>query len=140
MRPEVIADTSALVGLFNPADGKHEWAAGQARELTAPLLTCEAVLTEALHLLRRVRGGVDVLMEFWERGEISLAFSAEDHVTRLRELQRKYSSVPMSFADACLVRMSELRPRAVVWTADADFRIFRRQGRSVIPLLAPAAM
>jgi uncharacterized protein len=138
MNREVIADTSALVALFNPADGRHEWAVAQARELSAPLLTCEAVLTESLHLLRRVPGGVDVLMEFWERGEINLAFAAEEHVARLRELQRKFSSVPMSFADACLVRMSELRPRAVVWTADADFRIYRRQGRGVIPLLAPA--
>jgi predicted nucleic acid-binding protein len=139
MRPEVVADTSALVALFNRADAWHEWAIGHARELTAPLLTCEAVLTESLHLLRRVPGGSDALMEFWERGEINLAFAAEEHVARLRELQRRYSTVPMSFADACLVRMSELRPRAVIWTADSDFRVYRRQGRGVIPLLAPAS-
>ncbi len=138
MKPEVVADTSALVALFNPADERREWAAAQARELSAPLLTCEAVLTESLHLLRRVPGGVDVFMEFWARGEIEVAFTAGNHVTRLRDLQRKFSSVPMSFADACLVRMSELLPRAVIWTADSDFRIYRRLGRGVIPLLAPA--
>ncbi|HEX9784955.1 MAG TPA: PIN domain-containing protein [Opitutaceae bacterium] len=140
MKPEVIADTSALVALFNPADLYHEWAVAQARELTASLLTCEAVVTESLHLLRRVPGGGDVLMDFWERGELDLAFAAKDHVSRLRELQRKFSSVPMSFADACLVRMSEFRTRAVIWTADADFRIYRRQGREIIPLLAPAGL
>jgi predicted nucleic acid-binding protein len=138
MKREVIADTSALVALFNAADHWHEWAVGQARELTGPLLCCEGILTETLHLLRRAPGGQDALMEFWERGEIDLAFDAEDHVSRLRDLQRKFASVPMSFADACLVRMSELRPRAILWTADADFRIYRRQGRGAIPLLSPA--
>jgi uncharacterized protein len=137
MRREIIADSSALVALFNPGDQRHEWAMAQARELTAPLLTCEAVVTETLHLLRRVPEGADGLLEFWERGELDIALAAEEHVARLRELQRKYASVPMSFADACLVRLSELRPRALVWTADSDFRVYRRQGRGVIPLLEP---
>jgi len=138
MNRVVVADTSALVALLNPADRHHQWAIAQARELAGAMITCEAVLTESLHLLRRVSGAIDVLMEFWERKEIRCGFVATDHIVRLRELQRKYSSVPMSFADACLVRMSEIQTQVVVWTADSDFRIYRRLGRGVIPLLAPS--
>lgn len=43
----------------------------------------------------------------------------------------------MSLADACLVRLSEMVPNALVFTLDADFFIYRRRGCSVIPLLTP---
>jgi len=49
----------------------------------------------------------------------------------------RYQSVPMSFADACLVRMSELWPKTPVFTLDSDFRIYRRNKRQSIPLIAP---
>jgi hypothetical protein len=52
-------------------------------------------------------------------------------------LRAKYSSVPMSVADACLVRLSETLPDPVVVTTDADFRIYRRHSRQVIPCLMP---
>lgn len=50
---------------------------------------------------------------------------------------RRYADVPMSLADACLVRMSELSDDASVLTLDSDFRIYRRLGRQAIPLLTP---
>jgi len=52
-------------------------------------------------------------------------------------LLRKYADTPMSFADACLVRMSELRRNSRLFTLDQDFAAYRRNGRGRIPLLAP---
>jgi len=44
----------------------------------------------------------------------------------------------MDFADACLVRMSELYRQSRVFTVDTQFRdIYRRNGRQVIPTLLP---
>jgi predicted nucleic acid-binding protein len=43
----------------------------------------------------------------------------------------------MSLADACLVRMAELQPGAKVLTLDADFSVYRSQGRRVIPTIVP---
>jgi hypothetical protein len=45
--------------------------------------------------------------------------------------------MPMSLADACLVRMSELRSQSRLFTTDSDFRIYRRNRRQLISLLAP---
>jgi hypothetical protein len=56
---------------------------------------------------------------------------------RVLELMLKYTDVPMSLADACLVRMSETVPGAVIVTTDADFRIYRRHDRHVVPCLRP---
>jgi predicted nucleic acid-binding protein len=50
---------------------------------------------------------------------------------------KKFQSVPMSFADACLVRMSELEPRSRILTLDSDFRIYRRNRRQAIPAIMP---
>jgi hypothetical protein len=47
----------------------------------------------------------------------------------LRKLMTKYASVPMSLADACLVRMTELHTRSAVLTLDNDFGVYRRNGR-----------
>lgn len=46
----------------------------------------------------------------------------------------RYADLPMSFADACLVRISETLPDPVLLTTDADFRIYRRHGRRTIPV------
>ena len=54
----------------------------------------------------------------------------------LEDLLRRYAP-KMDFADACMVRLSELHPRAKLATLDSDFSFYRRNGRATIPLLAP---
>jgi hypothetical protein len=54
-------------------------------------------------------------------------------------LMTKYATVPMSLADACLVRMTELNSGSTVLTLDRDFRVYRRTGRHVVPVIAPDA-
>jgi predicted nucleic acid-binding protein len=56
----------------------------------------------------------------------------------VRALMRRFASVPMSFADACLVRMTEMVNRPLVLTVDSDFRLYRRNRRQSIPTLMPA--
>ena len=50
---------------------------------------------------------------------------------------KRYRDRPMSLADACLVRLSELHRRSRVFTLDRDFLIYRRHGNKVIPVLMP---
>ena len=52
-------------------------------------------------------------------------------------LIQKYSDVPMSLADACLVRMTETLADPLVLTTDADFRIYRRHSRHIVPSVMP---
>jgi hypothetical protein len=59
------------------------------------------------------------------------------HKAALAGLMRQYRDVPMSLADACLVRMSELNTDCEVMTTDRDFLVYRRLNRRVIPLIAP---
>ncbi len=61
------------------------------------------------------------------------AFDLAAELDPVLVLMRKYASVPMSLADACLVRMSETLADPVLLTTDADFRVYRRHSRQVVP-------
>lgn len=136
MNPRVLVDTGPLVAALLAKDTFHAWAVEAVGGATPPLVTCEAVLTEALHLLRRPALR-DVLLEWSTRGALAIGFRAESEVGALRALMSKYANVPMSFADACLVRMAELDAQAEVLTLDADFRVYRAHGRRALKLRLP---
>jgi predicted nucleic acid-binding protein len=133
----ILADTGPLVALFHGNDAAHPWTLARFHEFTEPLVTCEAVLTEALHLLRKTPPAHFRLLALWERVMVRVGFSVESEKDAIRKLLRRFGSVPMSFADACLVRMSEIHSDCAIWTLDGNFRIYRRSGRQSIPLLIP---
>jgi predicted nucleic acid-binding protein len=134
---KLIADTGPLAAFFNRADQYHPWAAEQFEAIFQPLLTCEAVISEAVFLLQSDGLSADPLFEAIERQQLIVQFSAEQHWPDVRRLLRKYSDLPMSLADACLVRMTELAPDSQVFTTDRHFRLYRRHGRQLIALRAP---
>jgi predicted nucleic acid-binding protein len=101
------------------------------------LLTCESELSEAAFLLRREGRDADLIFTMLERGAIRVALSVQEELSDIRALMRRYRSLPMSLADACMVRLAELHPNGEVFTLDSDFRIYRRHGNKVIPVRMP---
>ena len=101
------------------------------------MLTCEPVLTEAAFLLKRAGHDADPIFELLARGVIRVALDLQAELEDIRALMHRYRNRPMSLADACLVRLSELHANAEVFTLNSDFRIYRRHGNKVIPVLIP---
>lgn len=137
MDKRTLVDAGPIVATLIAADKHHAWAREVWAQLEPPVHTCEAVLSEAQHVVRRLGGNPLAVLELLRSGVINVGFSVGDEVERLLELQRTYADVPMSLADACLVRMTELHEHSRVMTTDSDFRIYRRNRRQVIPMLAP---
>ena len=137
MSPAILADASALVALWSPGDRYHEWAKACFSKYSPPILTCEAVLTEAAWLLRHFPARRSALLAAWRREVVVIEFHAQAHRDAVVNLMQRYQNIPMSFADSCLVRMSELTQDCLVWTLDTDFKIYRRLGRRAMPLLMP---
>jgi uncharacterized protein len=133
----VIVDTGPLVALVNRRDRAHPWVKETLAALAPPLLTCEAVVSEACFLLRNTHRGSDAILGLCEDGivQVEASLSAEPH--RVRALMLRYAEVPMSLADACLVWLSERHGKSRILTLDSDFRVYRRNGRQMIPLLTP---
>jgi uncharacterized protein len=134
----VLVDTGPIVAYLNGRDRHYAWAVGMFKQLRPPLFTCEAVLSEAVYLLRSSPGGGDRVMDLVGRGVLGITFDLHGEAAAVSGLLRRYRGVPMGLADACLVRMSEQHADCVLLTVDSEFRdIYRRHGRQVIPTLLP---
>ena len=132
-----IIDTGPLVASLNHKDRHHNWAIAQLGLIRPPLYTCEAVLTESCFLLRKYPEGAKAILSLVTRGLVAVAFQLTDHAEPIARMMAKYAEVPMSLADACLVRMTELHTGCKLLTLDNDFSIYRRNGRHTIPTLIP---
>ena len=137
MKKHVLMDTGPLVASLNRRDRYHRWAKARLSELDPPISTCEPVLAEACFLLRDTPGGAAAVLALVERGVLRVDFQVTPHARSLATLMTKYADVPMSLADACLVRMTELDGSRAVMTLDGDFLLYRRHGRQVIPVVMP---
>lgn len=135
LRSNVLVDTGPLVALLNAGDRRHASVARQLALLEPPFITCEAVLAEATHLVRHLPGGRAALLEMVDEGFLSVGLQISAQSAELLTLVKRYASVPMSLADACMVRLAELNPRSPVWTFDSDFMVYRKNGRHVIALI-----
>ena len=137
MRQRVILDTGPLVAFINRRDRFHQWVRTEWDTIEPPLLTCEAVLAEACFLLQNVYGGKETVISLVNTGVVHVPFRLNEEVVRIGELLTRYQSVPMSLADACLVRMSEQYSGSSVLTMDSDFLIYRKNRNEVIPVIMP---
>ena len=137
--PTVVVDTGPIVALLDTDEAHHDWARSQFAALGPPLLTCEAVLSEASFLLQRAGADPSLPVTLVERGALRVerAITSEADALAVGRLIRRYRNVPMSFTDACLVRIVECTDNASIMTLDSDFRVYRQAGRRVIPLLIP---
>ena len=133
----VILDTGPLVAAMDRRDQFHGWAVEELSRVTSPVVSCEPVLSEACFLTQSSDPGYRRLSEVIESKLVELKFDLSVHFSGVSSLLKKYRDTPMSLADACLVRMSELYDGSTIMTIDSDFLHYRRNGRSVIPLIYP---
>jgi len=132
-----LLDTGPLVALLDKDEQYHGWATNRMRGLTPPLVVSEPVLTEACFLLESHAPARRQVRLWIESGFVRHVALDETAILRALELMERYASVPMSFADACLVALAETTPGARVFTLDRDFLIYRQHEDKPLTLLAP---
>ncbi len=133
----VILDTGPLIAFLDVRESCNAWAVEWFDKLEPPLLTCDAVLAEATFLLKRVGKPPELPLEMVSRGMIKSVYSVDRDARALTNMIQRYRNVPMSLADACLVRMAEIYDDASVMTMDSDFTVYRKFERQVIPVIMP---
>lgn len=130
MAGELLLDTGALVSLLDRSQHAHQACAEFYRRWDGAVVSTEAVLTEASHLLGRVRGGREASVDFFLTGGAVLVPSTLASLGRSRDLLGTYSDLPMDFADATLVVLAEELGTNLVFTTDRrDFEVYRIGGR-----------
>lgn len=132
----ILADTGPIVALIDRSEARHDWARARFAALTPPLFTCDAVIAEAVYLLRSANLDATAPLDLLDRGALRLDFDLHSERTSVSTLMRRYAP-RMDLADACLVRMTELHRDSSVLTLDGDFLVYRRFGRQVVPTMLP---
>ena len=135
--PRVIVDTGPLVAFLTESEALHGWVASKFAELPAPFVTCEPVLAETFFLLSRLPDGPRRFFDLLGSGLLEIEMSVLAEREALGKLIHKYKDLPVSLADACLVRLTELHPKASVFTLDTHFHVYRKHGRQQIPVIMP---
>jgi len=128
---DTVLDTGPLVAWLCESDQHHEWCAKYFSRLRLPVVTCESVVAEAAHRLRKYGSGVESLCTLLESGELQV--DPVSDLPAVAQFMRKYET---DFADASVVWLSEKYPRARVFTVDfTDFKVYRRFKNQAIPLV-----
>lgn len=130
MAGELLLDTGALISLLDRSQKHHAEMAAFFREWERPVVSTEAVLTEATHLLGAVRGGGRACVDFFLSGGALLVPATRASLRRCRDLMSQYADLPMDFADATLVVLAEDLGTSTILTTDRrDFGVYRIKGR-----------
>jgi predicted nucleic acid-binding protein len=136
MDARAIVDTGFLVALLNAADDHHAWARALVPRLRGPWVTAEACVSETMFLLEQSgREAAERLFDWLDNGALMSRHFLPDELEAIRRESLHYRERWVDFADACIVCMSDQRPRLPVVTVDArDFSVYfrRRRGRKLV--------
>lgn len=131
----IAVDTGPIVALFDKEDDKYRICRETFKEIREPLVTTWPVVTEAFHLLSFSTDVQDDLWEFIERGTVTVYDLDKALVRICRSLMKQYRDLPMDFADATLVAVSDKENIRTVFTLDKDFRVYRTKDKKHFKLL-----
>jgi predicted nucleic acid-binding protein len=135
---ELILDTGGLVSLLDRSQKHHALYARFFAEWRRPMVSTEAVLTEATHLLGGLKGGRQACIDFFLSGGAVLVPATRASLRRSRELVTRYSDLPMDYADSTLVVLAEeLGTNRVLTTDRRDFGVYRIGDRRRFEILPP---
>jgi predicted nucleic acid-binding protein len=121
----ILVDTSFIVALLGRDERHHRACVKALRAVSAPLVTCEAVITESCCLLRTHPRAVEAVLENVNRGVFGLSVRLDEVLESIKSLMKRYARVPMDFADAWLVALAERLGTGRILTLDGDFRVYR---------------
>jgi predicted nucleic acid-binding protein len=134
MKP-ILLDTGVIVALLDRSERHHARCVEVLDSVTAPLVTCEAVIAEACYLLRDIHGAPDAVLDNVDACAFEVPFRLTGAARNIRILLKKYARVPMDFADACLVHLADELDTGRILTLDSDFQVYRWSRNRTFDLL-----
>ncbi len=125
-----LVDTGAILAILNTNDIWHAACGDAFKNLSLPLITSEAVLTEVFHLLKRLRVASDDAWRLIDSSAIVVATIDNHDLPGIHALMSRYADRPMDFADATLVHLARRESISNIFTIDhADFSTYRIEGK-----------
>jgi predicted nucleic acid-binding protein len=133
----VLVDSSFLIALYDRSDFDHARCMRIYESLDRSLITCEAVITESVYMLRYVSGAAEALLSSVECGALEIGFRLSEAAGSIHSIMKKYRDTPADFADACLVHMADQLDTGDILTLDSDFSHYRWRRTRVFHMMIP---
>lgn len=121
----VLLDTGCIVALLDRSERHHRQCVEVVSAQRGPLVTCEAVIAEACHVVRTLPGASEAILQNVEEGIFQVPFRIDRNAAVIRSLLKRYKTVPMDLADACLVVLADQLSTGRILTLDRDFEVYR---------------
>jgi predicted nucleic acid-binding protein len=128
----LLIDAGPFVAAIDRTDRRHDWAKRTLPKVRGRVVTCEACVTEALHLVENSPAAIDALRRLLAQIEVVPVLAGE--LESVFQLLSDFAP-GMDLADGCLVALQRRIPRSIVVTTDhRDFCAYR------IPFLSPQGL
>lgn len=136
MKP-VLADAGFLIATYNKRERYHSRCVQAYEELDNPLVTCEPVIAEALHMLRFTPGAGEDILASLDQGALEIPFKLSEYAGTVKAVMKKYRDTPADLAVACLIAMADVLDTGDILTLDGDFSHYRWRRTRPFHLLIP---
>ena len=136
MKP-ILVDAGFLVAAYDKREPHHSVCVRTYQELENPLVTCEAVIAEAIHLLRFTSGAAEDILASVDQGALEIPFKLSEAAGAVKAIMKKYRDTPADLADACLIAMADAFDTGDILTLDSDFVHYRWRRTRSFHLLIP---
>lgn len=133
----ILVDASFLIAVYDRRAAYHPQCMSALARVNQSLVTCEAVVTEAMHLLRHMSGAPEAILTSIRKGELEIPFQLAPRVGEVLDSFTKYRDTPCDFADACLIQMANELGTGDILTLDSDFKHYRWRRNRRFNLLIP---
>ncbi len=137
MAGKLLVDTGPLVAFFNRNDRFHDWAVDALTEENYKLITCEAVISEVIFITKNDKRVARALISMVQDGFLEIHTALGEATIQIMEMVEKYSDLPSSLADLCLVWLSDEFEHVPIMTLDSDFNIYRSPYGDTLPVIMP---
>lgn len=136
MKP-VLLDTGVIVALLDRSERFHQTSVEALKSLTAPLVTCEAVIAETSYLLRGLKGAAEAVVENVVSGVFQIPLQLGQSANEVLAIMHKYRDRQIDLADACLISLANYFGTGKILTLDGDFEVYRWGRNKTFELLIP---
>ena len=123
-------------GTLNPHDQFHSWAKEVAADVVGGFLTCEAVISEAVFMVRKSSKAKAAIIAMIESGWLKIVpVLPEMRVGVIRILESYHPQA--DYADACVVALHEQFGGKVYTTDQRDFLVYRTRAELMVETSMP---
>jgi len=121
-----ILDTGPWVALIDRSESKHDVCVQWLKNYSGKLYSTEAVLTEVLYLLNFSVKAQTAAIDFVLKSVVEIIPSSVKSLKKAKNLIKKYSGLPMDYADATIVCLAmDTGIHDIITFDQKDFNIYK---------------